>query len=191
MATLFSHGATQLLAGEGGRLLVDPYYVRNHQAEPATLELLTRWYDFLVEHGELLLDPATVDVTGSYAGGYNGDLDVTYPAATVGGHPTAGAVWRRIVEVDGTLVVHLINLVGQRDTLWDEPRQPTVTVAGGELRFRRVGAAVPRVQVADPDSGRPLADCAVRLDGDDAVVALSELAVWQLVVIHFSTTERR
>ena len=33
MATLFSHGATQLLAGEAGRVLVDPYYVDNHVAE--------------------------------------------------------------------------------------------------------------------------------------------------------------
>lgn len=191
MATLFSHGATQLLAGEGGRLLVDPYYVRNHQAEPATLKLLTRWYDFLVEHGELMLDPTAVEVTGSYAGDYNGDLDVRYPSTRVTGNPIAGAVWRRIVEVDGTLVVHLINLVGQRNTLWDAPRQPTVKVAGGELRFRRIAAGVLRVQVADPDCAGPLGDCTVRVDGDYAVVILPELAVWQFVVVNFPTTERR
>src|SRR5690606_21128836 len=51
MATLFSHGATQLLAGEDGRVLVDPYYVRNHAAEPSTLDMLARWYDLLVAAG--------------------------------------------------------------------------------------------------------------------------------------------
>ena len=50
MATLFSHGATQLLAGEADRILVDPYYVRNHVVERSTAALLKRWYDFLVEH---------------------------------------------------------------------------------------------------------------------------------------------
>ena len=47
----------------------------------STLELLRRWYDFLVEHDELLLDPALVDVTGAWAGAYNDDLDVTYAAS--------------------------------------------------------------------------------------------------------------
>ena len=65
MATLFSHGATHLLAGEDGNVLVDPYYVDNHRAEPSTLDLLRRWYDFLVDHDELLLDPSLDDVTGS------------------------------------------------------------------------------------------------------------------------------
>jgi hypothetical protein len=58
MATLFSHGATHLLAGEDGRLLVDPYYVRNWPAEPSTIDLLADWYDFLVAHDELLLPQA-------------------------------------------------------------------------------------------------------------------------------------
>ena len=48
MAALYSHGATQLLCGEADRILVDPYYVRNHVIEPSTAALLKRWYDFLV-----------------------------------------------------------------------------------------------------------------------------------------------
>ena len=86
MATLFSHGATHLLAGEADRILVDPYYVRNHVVEASTRHLLRRWYDFLVEHDELLLDPAIVDVTGAYAGTYNDDIDVSF-----------GGVWLRKV----------------------------------------------------------------------------------------------
>ena len=81
MATLFSHGATQLLAGEADRILVDPYYVRNHVVEESTADLLRRWYDFMVEHDELLFDGRIVDVTGSYAGPYNDDIDVSYSDA--------------------------------------------------------------------------------------------------------------
>src|SRR5262249_32138054 len=83
MASLYSHGATHLLCGEADRILVDPYYVRNHTVAESTAGLLHRWYDFLVEHDELLTAPGICDVTGSYAGDYNLDLDLVYPDADV------------------------------------------------------------------------------------------------------------
>ncbi len=189
MATLFSHGATQLLAGEGGRLLVDPYYVRNHVAEPSTLAFLTRWYDFLVEYGELLLAPTATEVTGSYADDYNGDLDVRYQRVTVDHRPRPGSVWRRIVEVDGRLVVHLINLVGQVDTAWDTPRRDPGDAGTATLRIRRTGRGTPRIRPADPDGPAGLASLPVTIEGDYAVASLPTLAVWQLVLIDTTDTE--
>lgn len=183
MATLFSHGATQLLAGESGHVLVDPYYVRNHAAEPSTLALLHRWYDFLLAHDELLLDPRAVDVTGAWVGAYNEALDVTYPQAPTTEVATAGGVWRRVVEVDGRLVVHLVNLTGQPDTEWDAPRAEVGDPGAGTLRVRRAGAAMPRVLVADPDAEGHLVPVEVRADGLDAVATLPPLQVWQLVVV--------
>ncbi len=44
--------------------------------------MLKRWYDFLVEHGDLLHDRSLTDMTGSLAGGYNDDCDVTFPGVT-------------------------------------------------------------------------------------------------------------
>ena len=41
-------------------------------------DLLKRWYDFLVEHLELLLPATIADVTGSYTEVYNDDCDVSY-----------------------------------------------------------------------------------------------------------------
>lgn len=187
MATLFSHGATHLLTGEADRLLVDPYYVRNHVAAGTTLDLLTRWYDFLVEHDRLLMDPGAADVTGSYTGEYNGDLGVDYQARPVSDEPVAGAVWRRVVQAGGSLVVHLINLTGQTDTLWDAPREPAGPTGPGTLRFRRSGPGRPRVQVADPDRHPRLVDVPVRIEGDDAVAELPEIGWWQLVRIHPAT----
>jgi dextranase len=181
MATLFSHGATQLLAGEHGKLLVDPYYVRNHEAEPQTLELLTRWYDFVVEHDALLLDPGIVEVTASYAGSYNDDLDVRFNGAEVSGTARAGAIWRRITRTSEGLVVHLINLVGQPDTLWDAPRDAPDGVGEGELRFRYVRGRTPRARVADPDDIARLHDLDVRLVEDHAVVTLPALNIWQVI----------
>jgi dextranase len=184
MATLFSHGATQILAGEADRLLVDPYYVRNHVVEPSTAALLKRWYDFLVEHDEILMDPSIVDVTGSYAGDYNDDCDVTFAGLAVSSTADAGTVWRRITSVGERLVVHLINLVGQDDALWDAPRNPPTPVSG-ILRFRRAGDAMPRVRIANPDAAGRLIDVPVALDGTHATATLPGFGVWQVVVIDF------
>ena len=189
MAALFSHGATQLLAGEAGRILVDPYYVRNHEAAPSTLALLKRWYDFLVEHDELLMDPAARDVTAALAGSYNDDCDVTYAGSVVAGQAEAGTVWRRIVELPDRLVVHLINLTGQPDTAWDAPREPIPAVVGGRLRLRCVGDAVPRVLVADPDGDGYLQPVPVVRDGNHAHAQLPPLGVWQVVSVELLPRE--
>jgi dextranase len=183
MATLFSHGATQLLAGEADRVLIDPYYVHNHVVETSTAELLRRWYDFAVEHDALLFDPAIVEVTGSYVGAYNDDCEVSFGAASVSGTAEPGTVWRRLTTVDGRLIVHLVNLVGQDDALWDAPRNPPVQPGRASLRVRRVGDYVPRVRVADPDRLSRLVDLPVVVDGDHATTTLPPLEVWQLLVI--------
>jgi dextranase len=183
MATLFSHGATQLLAGEADRVLVDPYYVRNHTVEPSTSDLLKRWYDFLVENDELLLDPSIVDVTGSYAGDYNDDCDVAYSSAATSGISAPGSVWRRVTSSGDRLIVHLINLTTQDNDLWDAPRNPPGVVGEGALRFRRAGFGMPRVRVASPDGMPRLIDVPVELDGDHARAVLPDFAIWQVVVI--------
>lgn len=184
MATLFSHGATHLLAGEADRILVDPYYVRNHRVEGSTADLLHRYYDFAVAHHELLFPAEIVEVTGSYAGDYNGDLDVTYADAAVHESATAGTVWRRITQVSGgRYVLHAINLTGQRDTLWDAPRAPHGDPGPATLRMRRMGTALPRILWADPDLQPELAEAAVAVDGDELTVHLPAPRCWQLILI--------
>lgn len=183
MATLFSHGATQLLVGEADRVLVDPYYVRSHRVETSTADMLRRWYDFAVEHDEVLFDPGIVDVTAAYAGAYNDECDVQIGTHPVTEFPRVGAVWRRITRVGGMLVVHLINLTDQADTRWDAPRTPFHALTDGRLRVRRSHGTLPRIRVADPD-GRPrLLEIPVRVEGTHAVADLPPLRAWQLVVV--------
>ncbi len=186
MATLYSHGATQLLCGEGDRILVDPYYVRNHMVEASTADLLHRWYDFLVEHDELLTAPGITDVTGSYAGPYNDDVDVAYQGTEVSGTAAPGKVWRRITQAGDRLVVQLINLAGQTDTLWDAPRAEPEDPGPATLRIRRAGPGLPRVRYADPDRQAHLVDVEVAEDpedGDYARAALPSPHLWQVVLI--------
>jgi dextranase len=183
MATLYSHGATHLLCGEADRILVDPYYVRNHTVAESTASLLHRWYDFLVEHDELLTTPGISDVTGSYAGDYNLDLDIAYPDADVVHPVSAGAVWRRVTQISDRLVLHLINLTGQTDTRWDAPRTPPADPGSGTLRIRRTWIGLPRVRYADPDRQAHLIDVEVTADGDYAEAHLPPPYLWQLVLI--------
>jgi dextranase len=183
MAAIFSHGGTHLLAGEAGRLLSDPYYVRNQPLAPTTAQLLRRWYDFLVENGDYLTDPAIVEVTGAYAGDYNGDLDVRYPTAQVRWDACPGTVWRRVTRRGDDLVVHLINLTGQSDLTWDAPKEPLAAVAGGVLRFRPATAAGCRVQVGDPDGAGRLVDVPTRMIGGNVEAELPALQAWQLIVV--------
>lgn len=184
MATIFSHGATHLLAGEADRILVDPYYVRNHQVEASTAAQLRRFYDFSVAHGRLLLPPDIVEVTSSFAGGYNDDLDVTYDGVAVGQTAVAGEVWRRITATaDGSYVVHLINLTGQSDTRWDAPRHDLGSPGPGTLRMRRMGTALPRIRYADPDRQPELVDVSASVDGDYLSAQLPPPHAWQVVLI--------
>jgi dextranase len=189
MATLFSHGASHLLCGEADRILVDPYYVRNHEVADSTADLLHRWYDFAVAHGELLFDPELTEVTGSFAGSYNDDLDVSYAEVQVETLAVPGTVWRRVIEggersgAGPRYVVHLINLTGQSDTCWDAARQQPGDPGRGQLRIRRMGGALPRVRYADPDAQDRLIEVPVTVDGDYLVADLPSPQLWQLVVI--------
>lgn len=183
MAALFSHGATQILAGETDRLLVDPYYVRNHVMEASTKALLKRWYDFLVAHDELLMPAHLNEVTHSYAGSYNGDLDVTFADAEVTVTAEAGKVWRRIVRDGDRLIVHLINLCGQPDTLWDAPRQPPVSPGEATLHVRELYGRPARIYAADPDTSGRLEPVATRTGDGRVTAVLPGLNTWLLVVV--------
>lgn len=193
MATLFSHGATHLLAGEADRILVDPYYVRNRTGDRTTLDILHRYYDFAVAHTELLFDPAVTEVTSSVASSYNDDLEVSYPCAAVDQIARAGTVWRRITRTAHGYAVHLINLLGQDDTHWDAARHEPVDPGQAVLRVRRLGAALPRMMVADPDDAGVLTELSVMAEpgADWARATLPSFTVWQLVLVDLSPAARR
>jgi len=183
MATLFSHGATQLLAGEGDRLLSDPYYVRNRVMADSTKALLKRWYDFLVAHDELLMPFGLTEVSHSHVGPYNGDLDVRFAAAEVSVTAEAGKVWRRVVRAGDRLVVHLINLQGQADTLWDAPRDEIGDPGPATLDVRPLRGRTPRVRCADPDASGRLEPVAGRAADGVWTAVLPTLRIWQMVVV--------
>ena len=96
----------------------------NHRAAPTTADLLRRWYDFVVGHDELLLDPRDHRCHGCFVGDYNGDYDVSFRRRHhLRGRPTRHGLaprhaGRRPPRRSSD------EPVGQTDTLWDAPRQP-------------------------------------------------------------------
>lgn len=206
MATLFSHGATQLLAGEDGRLLVDPYYVRNHLPDASTLDRLARWYDFLVAAGDLLFADDQADITRSVVGDLNGELDVTSDGAPVSHEPRPGVIWRRVVQTPLGTVVHLINLTGQTDTGWDQPKAEIEPVRGLRLRLRQCQEGLPlglqsatrspscaqtpatRLHVADPERSVAFASLPLRAEEGYLHAELPPLHAWQVLLVRHPDT---
>ena len=80
------------------------------------------------------------------------------------------------------LVVHLVNLVGQDDTVWDTA-PPGGATGAGTLRIAAVGPVLPRVRVADPDRAGRLVDVPVRSEGAFAAAELPAPHVWQVVLV--------
>ncbi|MDR1213510.1 MAG: hypothetical protein LBK54_05400 [Propionibacteriaceae bacterium] len=188
-ATLFSGGASHLVAGQAGQVLTDPYYPRNHTAAPATLTTLARYADVLVRYGDLLVAPEVVDVTGSHFGAYNGDVIVEGPPGLKLSHrPEPGAVWVRVTRGPAGLTVHLINLTDQTETAWDQGKTPVTPLSGLTLRSRRLRPDPAPVFAADPDRPGPMVALEPVVDGPDQITALPDLGTWLILHLPRATT---
>lgn len=184
MATIFSSGATHLLAGERAGVLTDPYYPKHHLADEATAEMLQNWYDFLVRYGDLLLPADLEDVTGDTFGDYNGGITITAPdGVVVSNHPDPGTLWVRVMRVGDQQVVHLINLTGQTDADWDAAKAPIPHLSGLGLRVERSEVELPTWYLADPDRPGPMRALSTTADGNYAVAALPELGAWTTILL--------
>lgn len=171
MATAWSHGASHLLLGEEANALTGPYYPENHVLAENSLNFFAGWYDFQVRYGDLLYDPAQVDVTEFFMGGINGDIVLSGAESST--KATAGAVWTRVVRTPHGLVVHLIDLTGQSETVWDHGKAPGAVRAGIELAIAplRADASIWFATVDSPDMVELTVSGTVSADQTDALSA--------------------
>jgi dextranase len=184
MATIFSHGSGHLLCGEDGAVLTDPYYPRHHTLSARGRTVLRRWYDFAVRYGDLLYADDAVDVTRSWFGGVNEDVRLEGPAMT-SADPRPGTVWMRVVQIEGGLVLHLVNLTRAEHTRWDAPVAGGGRAPGLRLDLIRHTAAAPTVAVADPDRRPGLRPLQVRSAAGRDVVELPSFDTWLLVLVRY------
>jgi dextranase len=121
-ASIVSGGASHLITGGDGRVLHDPYYVRNHKASEATRKVIEEAFNFSVAVGDLLFDPSRVDVTLTSAFGINEEVKVE-SNAILSSAAKAGTVWVRIFQGKSGLTIHFINFMDQIDSIWDSPKK--------------------------------------------------------------------
>jgi dextranase len=188
MATIFSHGGFHLLNGEDAAVLTDPYYPRHHRLSARGREAMRRWYDFVVRYGDLLFDPDAVDVTRSVAGGINEEVRVTAPVP-VSVDPEPGALWVRVVQSPQRTVVHLINLAGQEDTVWDRGKRAVQPLRDVRVALLRTEADQPGLAYADPDLAPALRSLRPRDEEGYSVVTVPRVGAWTTVVA--ATAPRR
>jgi len=180
LATVFAHGGTCLLHGEADAVLVDPYYVRNHRMDPASTEAARAYYDFAVRYGDLLFDPAAIDVTRTHFGGINDEVRIEAPVP-VGADCLPGALWARVVETTHGLLVHLIDLSSQETAAWDAPKRPALELSGVRLAVERLGREAPEIFFASPESSPALKPLEPKLDGRHDVVPVPPFATWAVI----------
>ncbi len=138
MASISSGGASHLAIGGNGRVLHDPYYVKNFKADAKTLSEIENYYSFVVSSGDLLYDPSRVDITRTFAFGINEDIKFI-SESTISPDAKANAIWVRIFKGNTGLTIHFINLLDQHSVKWDEAKNEILTTADIELDLDSAG----------------------------------------------------
>ena len=123
-------GAYHHVLAERDHLLVEGYYPEARQLRLGERRELQAAWAFTARYVHLLSDPElrSVDVSGLML------RDASSTPIPVRRTPTAGSVWVRASRTtDGTIVVHLVDLVDQTDDRWDAVRRPSPVRRGWRL----------------------------------------------------------
>ena len=180
LATVFSHGATALLHGEERAVLTDPYYVRHVEIGDETRDLSRRYYDFAVRYGDLLFDRSLVDVTRTQIAPETREvtIDAPVPVAT---DPTAGKLWVRVARGAQGLLVSLIDLSAQEETVWNAPKRAPEPLERVRVGVERTGAGA--IAFACPEESPGMRRLESVTAGVHDVVELPPFSTWALLWI--------
>lgn len=125
-------GAYHHTIAEGDRLLVEGYYPAAIPMRAQERRALRALWAFSARYLHLLSDPGRMpaDLAGLRI------RDRAGHTVRTADRPVAGAVWvTASVLTDGRRVLHLLDLRGQVDDHWDEPKAPAQPVSGLELEW--------------------------------------------------------
>ena len=129
---IIAAGAYHHTIAEGGRLLVEGYYPAAVPMRAAERRGLRALWTFSARYLHLLSDRGRVpaDLAGLLIRDHEGHIVRTAE------RPVAGAIWVTASQLtDGRRVLHVVDLRGQTDDAWDEPKVPARTVSGFELEW--------------------------------------------------------
>ena len=184
LATVFSHGGSVLLHGEERAALTEAYYVRHAELTDGTIEVARRYYDFAVRYGDLLFDPGATDITRTHLAGENQEIKVDAPVP-VATDCVPGVLWARVVQCSHGLLVSLIDLSDQSETLWNVPKRPAGVLDGVRVALERASPTL--IFFASPESSPTLQRLEPERDGRYDVVSLPPFSTWALIWVRDET----
>jgi hypothetical protein len=150
LAVIAASGAMQMAYGEDRGVLREGYYANYARYRPEFARTLSAWMDFCVAYRELLRGPGVGDQGFRLMGGPNEAVRVDGPPISLDYEP--GCVGVALSEGPGIRVVSFLNLTGQADDCWSEPKSPCARSPAAHVQWL-VPSGADAVYTASPDDG--------------------------------------
>jgi len=147
-AVTHAAGGYHMAIGEGEGVLTTGYFPDYVRLRPEGLQVMRRYYDFVVRYGPLLQAPPEADVSITHGGGITAVY--SFAGAPTSPIPTPGTVWTVIREHTGLISINLVNLTGSRSGRWNEGQAPPPVISSLHVACK-VLEPVTAVYVASPD----------------------------------------
>jgi len=180
IASCASLGATVLLLGEQRALLTQPYYPDHITLSDSEAEQIRLYNDHLVRYTDLCFGHDMIDITVSHGVGANREFDFFLSPVSHDGE--SGTIWVVIKRSGRRIVMHLINLLEQRDDLWDAVKTPCTADASLVVhipRYARVMEVYRDTPTDDIPSLQPLSQRSVEgIAGPMVEVQLDGIGLW-------------
>ena len=100
--------------------------------------------------------------------------------------PEPGCLWVRVVQSRQRTVVHLINLAGQDDTIWDAGKRAVQPLRDVRVAVLRSQPAAPTFAYADPDLAPALRSLRASEQDGYNVMTVPRVGAWTTVIERLS-----
>lgn len=186
-AAIFAGGGSHIELGDDGCLLDNEYFPnRNLLPDPALMRVLRREYDFLTAYENLLRGGLMPSMNAIAVSGVSSSADAA-----------PNAIWTFAKAGNGFHVLHLINLLGEKDTSWrdDHADYPVPTPqANVAVKYYGELGTIKEVRWASPD--RDIASSSLKFtrgsDGRGKYVQFTvpQLEYWDMIFIQVEPTRK-
>lgn len=188
-AVIFASGAYHLILGEKNGVLSDPYYVNHSFLRGSFIKEARNYYDFIVRYGNLLMDPAAVDLTMTHVNGIESEFQ--FSGIRTSSTPEPETVWSVIREVPGYIIIHLINFYSITSDLWNEGKSARPSTITGKITLKALlEEKIISAHAASPDKNSCKPTEISFRNGSDyrgklIFLDLPPLSVWNVIFIQF------
>ncbi|MBP3039022.1 hypothetical protein J9303_05805 [Bacillaceae bacterium Marseille-Q3522] len=189
MATIFACGGYHLLLGEGNSVLTAAYYPNYVRMRDSFIQEVRHYYDFIVRYGKLLYSSNLYDVSMTYTGGVNTEVQFT-SEHKIEPNGDLNTIWSIVKNSSQFMVIHLINLIGLEDDIWEKgkktrPREQQNIICTVLMEYQ-----IEELFIASPEQndGRPVTIEYEEVDHEQGKAirfTIPLLKIWDMIVINW------